>query len=300
MTRKKSTTKSAPAALPANPFSTFVPNTTLWNIANARALAYASNLAYGLPADIPNGAAAWGFDPARVTVIAPASSILQAVIIGGPTAVIVAFRGTRPDELKDWMADFEIEQVAFSDYFPAHDVGMVHEGFCRLLAGSWREIHSAVTRYQDNGQPVWITGHSLGGALAAMATAAFTFAAREPVNGLYTFGQPRIGGIDFCNQCDSNFGDVMFRFVNNEDIVTRVPPRIVPGIPLPSFYGHSGQVRFFDGDGNLHADDHWWNSFLINVEVGFANMKTLLSAPVADHCLDCRPGGYIARIEKNI
>ena len=288
-----------PDPLPANPFSAFVPNTTRWNACNARALVYAANLAYEpVPANITAKAATWGFDPARVTVIAPASSVLQAVVLGGTDKVVLAFRGTRPDQLTDWMADFEIEKVSFSDYFPSPDVGMVHEGFCRLLAGSWPEIQAAVSRYQDNGQPLWITGHSLGGALATLATAAYTFAAREPVNGLYTFGQPRVGDLAFCTQSETHFGDIMFRFVNDEDIVTRVPPRIVPGIPLPSYYGHTGQLRFFEANGALHSDDHWWNAFLLEVEVGFANMKAMLAAPVADHCLDCVPAGYLGRIEQ--
>ena len=74
--------------------------------------------------------------------------------------------------------------------------------------------------------------------------------------------------------------------------MTRVPPRIVP-IP-PAFYGHSGQLRFFDAEGNLHSDDTWWNPFLLNVDVGFENMETMLENPVTDHFL----GNYIALIEK--
>ena len=287
-------------ALPANPFDRFNPATTQWNINNARALAYVSYLAYLADANIKQRAQTWGFEPERISVIAPASSVLQAIILGRKDAVILAFRGTRPDQLIDWMADLEIVQVPFSDYFQSPNVGAVHEGFCRLLASGWKNILATVTRFQDGGQTLWITGHSLGGALALMATAAFTFSARKPVNGLYTFGQPRVGDIDFCTQCNSHFGDVMLRFVNNEDIVTRVPPRIVPGLPLPSFYGHSGQIRFFDGDGKLHDDAHYWNAFLNNVEVGFENMERLLARPVDDHCLDCKPNGYIARIEQNI
>ncbi len=285
-----------PIAMPPDAFSKFNPATTLWVPDNARALVYASNLAYGDSADsIKADAAAWGFDPNRVTVIAPSSSVLQVVVLGGANLVVVAFRGTRPDQIRDWMTDGEIGQSPFPEYFTAPNVGSVHDGFAQLLSRNWKDVLGEVNRFQDNGQTLWITGHSLGGALAVMATAAFTFSARLPVNGLYTFGQPRIGDLGFCTQCDSHFGDVMFRFVNNEDIVTRVPPRIVPHFPFPDFYGHCGQLRFFDAQGVLHSDDHFWNSFLLNVDVGFENMGRLLEAPVADHALI---PGYAANIER--
>ena len=287
-------TNSAPP-LPVDAFQKFQAAITLWNAQNARALVYASVLAYETPDVISSTAATWEFPKARTTIINV--SDLQAVILGGSNAVVVAFRGTRPSELFDWMVDFEILQSPFTKYFPSPTVGGVHDGFARLLARGWKRILAEVVRLQDNGQTLWLTGHSLGGALAALATAAFTFSARMPVNGLYTFGQPRVGDVPFCTQCDSHFGDATFRFVNNEDIVTRVPPRIVPHIPLPDYYGHFGTLRYFDADGNLHGDNSWWNAFLARVDVGFEGMEKLLSGQIADHDL---MNGYAANIEKYI
>jgi triacylglycerol lipase len=282
------------AQLPSNPFADFRANTTQWNPANARALVYASQLAYGKdPEAIKDQAAPWGFDTNHVYVVDPGNSVLQAVILGGKDYVVLAFRGTRPDQLSDWMDDADIKQAAFNSLFGGPDVGQVHSGFGRLLAGDWAEIYQAVGGFQKDGQTLWITGHSLGGALAVMATAAFTFSKVEPVNGLYTFGQPRVGDPNFYTQSESHFGDVMFRFVNNQDIVTRVPPRLVPFVP-PLFYKHSGQLRFFDAQGNLHSDDHWWNSFLLKVDVGFDKMNESLRNPIADHFLQ----NYINLIEK--
>jgi len=286
---------TAVPTLPGDAFAKFDPETTLWSAQDARGLVYAAALSYGEPDDIISNARAWQFASDRITIITV--SDLQAVILGGKTSIVVAFRGTRPSQLLDWMVDFEILQTPFTKYFSSPSVGGVHDGFARLLARGWKRILAEVIRFQDNGQTLWITGHSLGGALAALATAAFTFSARMPVNGLYTFGQPRVGDLPFCTQCDSHFGNVTFRFVNDKDIVTRVPPRIVPNIPLPEFYGHFGTLRYFDAEGNLHADDHWWNAFLIGVDVGFEGMEKLLSGPIADHDL---LDGYAAKIEKYI
>lgn len=43
--------------------------------------------------------------------------------------------------------------------------------------------------------------------------------------GLYTFGQPRTGDREFARKPDADFEQQTFRYVNNNDIVTRVPFR---------------------------------------------------------------------------
>lgn len=285
----------APPSLPRDAFAQFNAETTQWNLPNARALLYASALAYQDPGSIPSVAASWGFAPDRITVLSPSTSVLQAMVLGNQKAVVVAFRGTRPDQVRDWMSDFEISQVSFSEYFTAPEIGNVHDGFAHLLARNWPDLTAAVRAFQDDSQTLWITGHSLGGALALMACSAFVFTERLPVNGLYTFGQPRVGDLQFCTHCQSQFGDNMFRFVNDADIVTRVPPRIVPGVPLPEFYSHCGELRFFDANAGLHTDEHWWNAFVIGQDVGFDNMRNLLTEPVTDHEL---LAGYAAKLER--
>src|SRR5258708_35577752 len=98
----------------ADPFQGFNAQTTLWHPQNARGLVYASELAYKDPGSIKATADSWGF---RSAVIASSSSVLQAIILGDDQKVVLAFRGTEPGRLRDWMADFDIAQSAFSDYF---------------------------------------------------------------------------------------------------------------------------------------------------------------------------------------
>ncbi len=270
-------------------FGAFYPRTTRWSETNALALAHASNLAYKDEPTIRAVLASCGFDQVAVRQVRD----IQAYTARREGAVVVAFRGTRPDQLLDWMTDFEARQGSFASYFAGPEVGGTHQGFTMGLFQVWALILADVTGFQDQGQTLWIAGHSLGGALAVLCAAAFTFARRQPVNGLYTFGQPRVGDLTFVGQCDTHLGNVHFRFVNNRDVVTRVPPRIFPHLPLPSFYGHSGQVLYFDAQGLLHTDETWWNEFLLGCDVGMANMGALLSAPVQDHDL---LNGYVANL----
>ena len=55
-------------------------------------------------------------------------------------------------------------------------------------------------------------------------------------------------------------------------------------------------MRYFNANENLQADMSWWNSFLLNVDVGIKNMEAMLADTVADHDL----ANYIALIEKYI
>lgn len=272
-------------------FQSFNARTARWNPENALALAHAANLAYKDETTIRAILPRCGFPQVAVRAVRE----VQAFVAGGADAVLVSFRGTRPDQLLDWMTDLDAAQVPFGALLRCPDVGRTHQGFTRGLLRLWEGIQADVKAFQTRGQTLWITGHSLGGALAALAAAAWTFARREPVNGLYTFGQPRVGDLEFVRNFDAHLGNNTFRVVNNLDVVTRVPPRIFPHFPLPWFYGHAGQVAYFDGQGRLHSDETWWNEFLIRFDVGFENMARLLSGPIADHDL---LRGYAANLAR--
>src|SRR5206468_3937560 len=73
---------------------------------------------------------------------------------------------------------------------------------------------------------------------------------------------------DFCNNIELKFGSVYYRFVNDHDVVPRVPPRAFD-------YTHTGRLIHFDSDGEPDADSQEQRSFL-------ARAFDTISAVVAD------------------
>ncbi len=268
--------------------------TTQWSADNELGFAKASAAAY----DTDNGQA--GLGALGFTTIKPLPVVndILGVVAANDDAILCAFRGTISEkngklDLNNWVTDAEASQIPFEDCFGVAHIGAIHEGFAKALLPIWPALQQQVAALRQNGQSLWFTGHSLGGGLAHLAAAAFTFALREPVNGLYTYGQPRLGDISFCTQSDAHLGDVYYRTVNDEDIVTRVPPRIFPHFPGFEQYGHSGRLVYFDADGTPHSDEHYWNSFLAAIEVGFQGMQDLIAGKViVDHFI----ANYLARI----
>jgi triacylglycerol lipase len=121
--------------------------------------------------------------------------------------VFVTFRGT--ESIFDWLADFSIPQTA-------HPWGKVEKGFDFIYQQCAGSVKAAVER--SPGAPLVVTGHSLGAALAVLASA--DLAAMAPQ--MYTFAGPRVGDIAFAGQFNQKV-PVRWRVVNTEDVVTTVP-----------------------------------------------------------------------------
>ena len=70
--------------------------------------------------------------------------------------------------------------------------GNVHRGFKAALLEVWTDLENYVSNLQKDNLKIWITGHSLGAALATLAADRY-----GNVQGLYTYGSPRVGDQDF-------------------------------------------------------------------------------------------------------
>jgi triacylglycerol lipase len=162
---------------------------------------------------------------------------------------VVACRGTEPNEWNDIRADANAASVL------AETTGKVHRGFKREVDDLWPMLETALL---SNEQPLWFCGHSLGGAMATIcAGRCFLSHINSNPEQLFTYGSPRVGNNRYVNYVNLEH----FRFVNNNDIVTRVPPILLG-------YRHCGQEVYMNRDGKITQISHInrrrdrWKGFL--------------------------------------
>jgi triacylglycerol lipase len=169
----------------------------------------------------------------------------QAYVFGNDIDVIVACRGTEPDEWNDVRADVNALTVV------AETVGRVHRGFKQEVDDLWPRIERLVASEKRD---LWFTGHSLGGAMATIS-AGRCFLAHIPANPvhIYTYGAPRVGTKRYVNNADVP----LTRWVNNNDLVPRVPPMWLG-------YRHTGKPMYIDSGGRVRrltakqrSQDRW-------------------------------------------
>ena len=129
---------------------------------------------------------------------------------------VVSFRGTA--NVQDWMTNlrYSLTPVDFPQAEGREPTGKVHQGFL----DAFRSVRGQVDRYLPwaEGLPIFITGHSLGGALATLGAANLSSLG---LAACYTFGAPRVGDKGFC----SSLRIPVYRVVNPLDPVPLVPGR---------------------------------------------------------------------------
>ena len=260
----------------------FRPNKTSFDLVNARATARASQLAYKKKEEILKTLKNWGFPKAEF--FSHKKTGTQGFVAGNHQMILVAFRGTETGELKDWAVDVKIRRV------PAKGGGHVHRGFKAALEAVYADMAKAVRAFQDGGQPVFVTGHSLGAALAGLAVAA-SRTERIDIAGLYTYGMPRVGNKHFAKKFKQAHGRRAFRFVNNNDIVTRLPPR---GLG----FKHVGAVKYLNSKGELEPGETPWKNFLKRVKGQFQGRLKDFLKPGSDGLKDHSIKRYVGILKK--
>lgn len=136
----------------------------------------------------------------------------QAILLENETSIFLGFRGTEPTSIKDIKSDTKATTIF------CESGGKIHSGFSEAFNQIAIEVQQALDETTFSQKPLFITGHSLGGALATIAAKKLTH--KGGIAACYTFGSPRPGDVDWF----TNIKTPIYRLVNAADPVTLLPP----------------------------------------------------------------------------
>lgn len=194
-------------------------------------------------------------------------------VVEASDIIVVVFRGTE-DEL-DWTTNLNTRFVALQGGT------RVHTGFFQAywpIRDTMFDLVMRAIKYKP--RPVYVTGHSLGGALALMATAELAnhdeAVVRDSVAACYTFGCPRVGDASF----DQYVKAPLYRITNGVDLVPAIPPWFLG-------YRHVGDIRYFGKPGGspLRRSPNWVATLWQTISGLAALLRTGKLVNISDHTM---------------
>jgi hypothetical protein len=191
--------------------------------------------------------------------------------------LILAVRGTddREDLISSLLSPM-VERSYSSRGYLFNVEGRVHAGYAADAGALIGGVVSALQQHHGDHSLLWVTGHSLGGALAQLL-AVELMDLNYNVAGVHCFGSPNVGDSGFARSYNASMGRMTYRYVYHADPVPFFPPW---------FYGYRacGRLLWYDHT-RWRRGAPWW----------YRLRKTLFSS--MRHRLDDHTAGkYVAAI----
>lgn len=206
----------------------------------------------------------------------------QCYIMSNEENIVIVFRGS--ESYQDWLSNFQ----TVYDPGPFKDT-RVHEGFQDALYPSVISITNLLDEVITQEKKIWLTGHSLGGALSSLY-AGMLIENKYSVYGIYTYASPRSGNGEFASKLNNRVVGPHYRVVNSGDIVPHIPPE--------PFYSHSGERIILKEEVRENSEDSWWNQRVEALKYFVKSTSNLLD--IADnHRLSADGESYIPRLIKD-
>lgn len=174
-------------------------------------LAQFSEIAYSSPVDASKEFQILGFDTCMPVI----DGSMAGYVVSADDVTVIVFRGTDFKEMSDWFTNFQ-RKAASTPH------GGAHGGFY----GAYQKLRGQIREIVTSRKPkhLWVTGHSLGGALALLCASDLAEEGTLPFAGLMTFGQPLMVRTELADYLNNLLAGKYARFVNRDDIVARVDP----------------------------------------------------------------------------
>jgi hypothetical protein len=139
-----------------------------------------------------------------------------------PKMIIIAIRGTAPwYSCPDWSINLNIKKISLG----SKKVGALHRGFFEATKDLVYKLGHELKRWSNRDLPVYVTGHSLGGAMSGILHGLWSSlpdltATNLTPTSAYTFGAPRYATANAIAHLPNPY-----HVYSPKDIVPRIPPR---------------------------------------------------------------------------
>lgn len=167
---------------------------------------------------------------ALTTYVDYSSTGTQAMIVYSQEKRVAAvvFRGTEVFSLDDWTTNLNIDLVRTNVPVIPSDVEL-HEGYLDSIFATGlvdvfeKNLISLTNDPSMNVDHIYVTGHSMGGALAHIFGSYMAATYSDLKFRVITFGQPAVGNSSFKSWTENTLSNLsVFRFVNRQDAVPRI------------------------------------------------------------------------------